>query len=182
MFGYVGKILRVDLTHGKTRDEDLGEDIARKYVGGRGLAAKILFEELKPGIDPLSPENRLIFATGPVTGFPFPGNARYGVYAKSPLTGIWGEGYAAGFFGPELKFAGYDAIIFEGRAETPVYLWIHEGKPEIRDASHLWGKLTGETQETIRSEVKNDRVRVAAIGPGGERLVRFACVISDLKN
>ena len=182
MFGYAGRILRVNLTDSEISDETLSEETTRNYVGGRGLAAKILFEELKPGIDPFGPENKLIFATGPMTGFPFPGNARYGVYAKSPLTGIWGEGYAAGFFGPELKFAGYDAVVFEGKAETPVYLLIRKGEPELKDATRLWGKLTGETQEIIRGKVKDDRVRVAAIGPGGERLVRFACVISDLKN
>ena len=182
VFGYAGKILRVDLTDGRLSDEDLNEDVARKYVGGRGLAARILFEELKPRIDPLGPENKLIFATGPVTGFPIPGNARYGVYAKSPLTGIWGEGYAAGFFGPELKFAGYDAVIFEGQAEKPVYISIREGRPEIRDAVHLWGRTTGETQTAIRLEMKDDHVRVASIGSGGEKLVRYACVISDLKN
>ncbi len=182
MYGYAGRILRVNLTEGKLSDESLEESVARKFVGGRGLAAKILFEELKPGIDPFSPENVLIFATGPVTGHPFAGNARYGVYAKSPLTGMWGEAYAAGYFGPELKAAGYDAIVIKGAAETPVYLWIHQGEAELRDASHLWGTVTGETQKSIREEAGDKKVRVACIGPGSEKLVRYGCVISDLKD
>lgn len=182
MFGYAGKILRVCLTDEEIKEERLPKEVARKYVGGRCLAAKILFEELEPRIDPLSPKNKLIFATGPVTGFPFPGNGRYGVYAKSPLTGFWCDGYASGYLGPEMKFAGVDAIIFEGRAEKPVYLWIHEGETELRDATHLWEKFTGETQSMIRREVGDDSARIASIGPGGEKLVRFACVLSDLKN
>ena len=180
MYGCIGKILRVNLTSGKTTEEELKEDVSKKFLGGRGLGAKILFEELKPGIDPLSAENKLIFATGPVTGARFPGNARYVVMAKSPLTGGWGEAHAAGFFGPELKYAGYDAIIVEGKAANPVYLWVHDGTAEIKDASHLWGKIIGDVQENIRKEHGDERIRVAAIGPGGENLVKFACVISDL--
>jgi len=180
MFGYAGKILRVNLTDKKITREKLDETIARRFLGGRGLGAKILFDELKLGIDPFSPENKLVIATGVATGIPFPGNARFVVMAKSPLTGIWGEANAGGFFGPELKFAGYDAIIVEGKAEDPVYLWVHNGEVEIRDASHLWGKITGEAQRIIREEIKDAKTRVLCIGPGGEKLVRYACVISDL--
>ena len=182
MFGYAGNVLRVNLTDRSIREEKVEQGVAKKFLGGRGLASKILFEELKPGIDPLGPDNKVIFATGPITGYPFPGNARYGVYGKSPLTGGWGEAYAAGFFGPELKFAGFDAIIFEGKAEKPVYLWASDSEVEIRDASHLWGKVTGETERIIRKEAGDEKVRVASIGPGGERLVRFACVLSDLRD
>jgi len=180
MFGYMGKLLRVNLSKNKITVEKLEEKIARNYIGGRGLGAKILFDELKPGIDPLGPENKLVIATGVLTAIPFGGNSRYVVMAKSPLTGIWGEANASGFFGPELKRAGYDAIIIEGKADTPVYLCVINGEAEIKTARHLWGKTTGETQETIRKEVKDKNTRVACIGPGGENLVRYACVISDL--
>jgi len=180
MFSYAGNILRVDLTKQRLRMEPIPKKDLRKYLGGRGLAAKILFDELKPGIDPLSPENKLIFATGPLTGLTFPASAKYGVIAKSPLTGAWGEAYAGGFFGPELKHAGYDMVIFEGRAESPVFLWIHEGEAEIRDARYLWGKVTGEVQTAIRREVKDEHALVASIGPAGENLVRYATVMSDI--
>jgi len=179
MFGYMGKILRVNLTDGKVSKERLDEDVARKFIGGRGLGAKILFDELKPGIDPLEPENKLVIATGVVTGIPFPGNSCHSAMAKSPLTGIWGEAHAKGFFGPELKSAGYDAIIIEGKADAPVYLWINEEKAEIRNASHLWGKLTREAQSILKNEVKDERAQVGCIGPAGENLVRFANVLFD---
>ena len=182
LYGFAGRILRVNLTTGKIWKEKMDEATRRSYVGGRGFAAKVLFEELEPGIDPLGPENKLVVAVGPTTGARFPGNARYGIFAKSPLTGIWGEGHAAGYFGPELKFAGFDAIIIEGASKDPVYLFVRDGEAEIRDASRLWGKVTGEVQEAIRKEVEDMKTKVAAIGPGGENLVRFACVISDLKN
>jgi len=180
MFGYMGKILRVNLSKQKIVTDKLEEDTAKEYIGGRCLGAKILFNELRPGIDPLGPENKLVIATGILTGIPFAGNSRYVVMAKSPLTGIWGEANASGFFGPELKHAGYDAVIIEGKADAPVYLWIHNGEAEIKNASHLWGKITGETQQAIRNEVKDKNTRVACIGPGGENLVKYACVISDL--
>lgn len=180
MLGYMGKILRVNLTDKRITEEELEESVARQFLGGRGLGAKILFDELKPGIDPLGPENKLVVAAGVVTGIPFGGNCRYVIMAKSPLTGIWGEANASGFFGPELRFAGFDAIVVEGRSEKPVYLWIHDGEAEIRDASHLWGKITGDTEGLIREELKDSKVRIASIGPGGENLVRFACVLSDI--
>jgi aldehyde:ferredoxin oxidoreductase len=180
MFGYMEKILRVNLTLGIVKEEKLDEGTARKFIGGRCLGAKILFEELEQGIDPLGPENKLIIATGVLTGIPFAGNSRYVIMAKSPLTGLWGEANASGFFGPELKRAGYDAVIIEGKAANPVYLWIHDDEVKIKNASHLWGKITGDVQKLIRNELGDERVRIACIGPGGENLVRYACVISDL--
>ncbi|UCE43975.1 MAG: aldehyde ferredoxin oxidoreductase family protein [Candidatus Bathyarchaeota archaeon] len=177
MFGYTGNLLRVDLTDGEVTREHLDEKVARKFIGGRGLGAKILFGELKPGIDPLGSENKLVVATGLMAGIPFPGNSCHSVMAKSPLTGIWGEAHAKGFFGPELKYAGYDAIIVEGRASGPVYLWIHEGEVEVRDAGHLWRRLTRDVQKDIRKEVKDERAQVGCIGPAGENLVRFANVL-----
>jgi aldehyde:ferredoxin oxidoreductase len=129
----------------------------------------------------LGPENKLIFATGPATGIPLAGFSRYSVVAKSPLTGGFGESEAGGFWGPELKSAGFDIIVVEGESSTPVYLWIHDGEAEIRDASHVWGKKTKEAQEDIRKETNDPLVRVALIGPAGENLVRYACIVNELK-
>jgi len=175
MFGYMGQILRVNLTERKIAVERLEGDTARRFIGGMGLGAKILFDELKPGIDPLGPQNKLIVATGVLAGLPFP--HKISVVAKSPLTGIYGEATAGGFFGQELKFAGFDAVIVEGKAEDPVYLWIHDGEAEIRDASHLWGKATREVQKLLRAEIKDDRAQVGCIGLAGENLVKFANIM-----
>jgi aldehyde:ferredoxin oxidoreductase len=177
MFGYAGKILRVDLTAEKTSVEELSAYDAKKYLGGRGLAAKILFKELKKDIDPLGPENKLIIASGPLTGTGVPGTTRFGVYAKSPLTGIWGESSAAGWFSPEIKAAGFDLIIFEGASSRPVYIWIHDGEVEIRDASHLWGKFTLDAEKVIREELQEPDAQMITIGPAGEKLVRMANVL-----
>jgi len=178
--GSTHRLLRVNLTNGKIETERLSEETIRDFLGGKCLGAKILYEELEPGIDPLGPDNKLVFAAGPLTGALFPGNSRYVVMAKSPITGGWGESHAAGFFGPELKYAGYDAIVVEGRAGTPVYLRVLDGDAELRDAKRLWGKITGDVQREIRREVGDEKTRVAAIGPGGEKLVKYASIISDL--
>jgi len=177
MLGYMGKILRVNLTNKEITEESLDPIIARQFIGGRGLGIKLLFDELKPGIDPLGSENKLVIATGILTGIPIPGSARFAAMAKSPLTGIWGESPVGGFFGQELKYSGYDALIIEGKAAEPVYLWVHEGQAELRDASHLWGKFTRDVQRDIIKEIKNDRAVVGCIGPAGENLVKFACVM-----
>nr|MDO8077963.1 aldehyde ferredoxin oxidoreductase N-terminal domain-containing protein [Candidatus Freyarchaeota archaeon] len=126
MGGYLGKILRVNLSKGKITTEELKEEIQRKYLGGSGLAARILYDELKPGINPLGPDNKLVFATGPLTGTNAPSSGRHLVAAKSPLTGYWGEATSGGFWGAELKFAGFDAVVVEGRSEEPVFLWIKD--------------------------------------------------------
>jgi len=180
--GCNGKILRVDLSKEKISFENPDDIFYRRYVGGEGFVAYFLLKELKPGIDPLSPENKLIFAAGPVTGAPIPGSGRNSVGAKSPLTGGFGESEVGGHWGAELKRAGFDAVIIEGHASSPVYLWIHDGEVEIRDAEHLWGKVTGDAQKIIRKELGDKLVRVAQIGPAGERMVRYACVIVDLKD
>ncbi len=182
MFGYAGKILRINLTDEKVSEEPLDASTAKKFIGGRGLGVKILFDELKRGVDPLGPDNKIVIATGVLTGIPIPGNARHIVMAKSPLTGVWGESPAGGFFGQELKSAGYDAIIIEGKAAKPVYLWLHDGETEVKDASHLWGKLTRDVQRDIIKEVKDDRAVVACIGPAGENLVKFASVFFDFNH
>jgi aldehyde:ferredoxin oxidoreductase len=179
---FTGKILRVNLSKEKISSETLEESFYRRYFGGRGLIAYYLLKELNPGIDPLGPDNKLIFACGPVTGAPVSGSGRNSVGAKSPLTGAYGEAEAGGFWGAELKQASFDAIIVEGKASEPVYLWIKDQKVELRDASRLWGLEIKKSQETIRSELGDSRVKVAQIGPGGEKLVRYASVVNDLNH
>jgi len=177
--GYMGKILRVNLTTGKTSEEPLNEEIARKFIGARGYGAKIIFDEVSHNTDPLGSENKLIFATGPLTLTTAPTGGRYNVITKSPLNGVIAGSNSGGFFGPGLKKAGYDMLIVEGKSEKPVYLWITDEKVEIKDASHLWGKDTHETTDTILSELGNKNIKVACIGPAGENLVKFACIIND---
>jgi len=178
--GYIGRVLRVDLSSGSIATEEPPENFYRQYFGGEGFVAYYLLRELPARVDALSPQNRLIFAAGPLTGAPVGGCGRHSVGGKSPLTGAFGEAEAGGYWGAELKFAGFDAIIVEGRAEKPVYLLIQDGQAEIKDARHLWGLKTLECQEAIRGEVGDPDVKVAQIGPAGERLVRFACVANDL--
>jgi len=151
--GYMGKILRVNLTTGKTSEEPLNEEIARKYISARGYGAKIIFDEVPHNTDPLGSENKLIFATGPLTLTTAPTGGRYDVVTKSPLNGVIAGSNSGGFFGPELKKAGYDMLIVEGKSEKPVYLWIKDEKVEIKDASRLWGKGTHETTDTILLEL-----------------------------
>ncbi len=181
-FGYNGKILRVDLSNKIISVDEPDEYFYRTYGGGSCLGAYYLLKELEPGIDPLNPDNPLIFAGSVVTGAPVPGFARSAIISKSPLTGTIGESQAGGFFGPELKFAGYDAIVVKGKAEKPVYLSIRDGEAEIKDAAHLWGKTTGEAQAIIREELADEHIVVAVIGQAGENLVRYACVLNNLKN
>ncbi|NOZ22778.1 MAG: aldehyde ferredoxin oxidoreductase family protein [Planctomycetes bacterium] len=181
-FGYHNKILRADLTEGKTSIEEPGDLVYRKYMGGSSLALYYLLAELPKGTDPLSPDNVLIFAPSIITGTQIAGGSRYTVAARSPLTGAYGEAEAGGWWGPELKRAGFDAIIIKGKSPKPVYLWIHDGEAEIRDASQLWGKLTGEVQDAIHGELGDTKVRIAQTGPAGEKLVRYACIINELRH
>jgi len=178
--GYTGKILRVNLSNNTTSVEELDKKLCRKYIGGAGFIAYYLYKELKPRIDPLGPENKLIFALGPLTGVSLPGNTRNCIGAKSPLTGGIIKSEPGGNWGAELKHAGFDGIIVDGKAENPVYLWIQDGEARIKDASHLWGKLTKETLNTIREESDDNRIQAAMIGPAGENLVRFACIMNGL--
>ena len=178
-FGWTGRILRVDLSRGTIRREPLHLDWARDYVGGRGLGARYLYEELDPQVDPLSPDNLLIFATGPLTGTNASCGARYMVVTKGPLTGAMTTSNSGGRWGPELKFAGYDALVLEGRAERPVYLWIRDDRVELRPAEHLWGRGIFETEDEIRRETGVADCSIASIGPAGERLVRFAAIVND---
>ena len=178
--GYTGKILRVNLSNGSITEETHSDTFYRRYVGGWCIIGYYLLKELEPMIDPLGPENKLIFAAGPITGVPIPGNGRNAVGAKSPLTGGFGVGEAGGYWGAEMKHAGFDGVIFEGRSEEPVYLWMKDGEAELRDAGNIWGKYTKEAQVAIRKELDDNRVRVAGIGPGGENKVLYACIINDL--
>ena len=180
--GYNGKILRVDLKEGKIVEETPEDIVYRRYMGGSALSLYYLLKEQRPGVDPLGPENKLIFMSSVISGAPMTGLTRYTVAARSPLTGVFGEAEAGGFWGPELKNAGLDGVIFEGRSPRPVYLWIKDGKAEIRDASKLWGKDTGEVQQMIREELGDERIRVAQCGQAGENLVRYACVLNELKH
>jgi aldehyde:ferredoxin oxidoreductase len=179
MGGWTGKLLRVDLTTGRHRVEDIPGDWLHDYIGGRGVADRYLWAEADPRVDPLAPENKLMFATGPLTGTPVSCGARYMVVTKGPLTGAVTTSNSGGHWGPELKFAGYDLLILEGRAPRPSYLFIYDDAVELRDARALWGKTTSETEDGIREDLGIPGVRVAGIGPAGEKLVRFACIIND---
>jgi aldehyde:ferredoxin oxidoreductase len=179
-FGYWNKILHVNLTERTTRVEEPGDAFFRRYGGGRGIIAHYLLKYVPRGADPLGPDNLLVFAPGVLTGAPVPGAGRHSVGAKSPLTGGFGESESGGFWGAELKRAGWDGIVVHGVSATPVYLWINEGSVEFRDATHLWGKITGEVQDAVLAELGDPRARVAQIGPAGENLVRFAVIANEL--
>ena len=180
--GYMGqgaaKVLFVDLSSGDMKDELFEEDVLRKFLGGYGLAARIMYDRQKPGVDPLGPENMLGFFTGPLTGTPAIIGSRYVVVGKSPLTGTWGDANSGGYFGPALKFAGYDGVFFTGISEKPVYLMIDAGKPELVDAGWLWGKDTNETEDVLK-EKYGDKTNIACIGPSGENLSLISCIIND---
>ena len=180
--GYMGKLLFVDLSKGELKDEALDEKLCRDFIGGYGIGARIIYSRQKAGVDPLGPGNILGFMTGPLTATRATCGARYTVVAgRSPLTGGWADGNSGGHFGPYLKFAGYDGIFFTGASEKPVYLFIDDGKAELRDASHLWGKDTYETENTLKSE-HGKETQVSCIGPFGEKLSRIACIMNVRKD
>ena len=179
MDGYLGRLLVVDLTAGRVTEEELNSEYARRFIGGSGLAARYICDMTDADTDSLGPENPLVFMTGPLVGTQAPSCSRYVICARSPHTGLWGESNVGGFMGPQLRFAGYDGIIINGRADEPAYLFVHDGKAELRDASQLWGLDTYRTQQAIRDELGDRSVRSACIGPGGENLVKYAAVISD---
>lgn len=179
MFGYNGKILRANLSTGEFKIETPDSLFYRRYVGGRNIGAYYLLNEVPANIDPLGIENKLIFAVSMLTGVSVSGQSRSSVVGKSPLTGGYGEAEAGGFWPAEFKFAGYDALIIEGKCAQPSYLYIHDGEYEIRSAAHLWGKEPKKVEELIRAEL-GDQVHVAQIGIGGENLVKYACIVNDL--
>src|SRR6056297_3900732 len=172
-------VLRVDLEKREINREEITGSEVEKYLGGRGLASKILYDELDPKIDPLSPKNKLIYATGLLTGTAASTGGRYMVVTKGPLTGTIASSNSGGFFGAELRFSGNDIIIFEGKAERPLYLSIMGEKIELKDASHLWGKTVYETTDMLIEESGNKKARVSCIGPAGEKLVKFASIMNE---
>jgi len=178
MKGWHGKILRVNLSSGAISTETIDPKIAKDYLGGRGWAIRYLYDEMDPKVDPLAPENMLIFATGPLTGTPAPTGNRYMVVTKSPLTGALADSNSGGVFPTEMKWTGFDMFIFEGRAAQPVYLWVNEDQVELRPAGHLWGKEVPETTDLLLEET-DAKAKVACIGPAGERLVKVAAIMND---
>ena len=182
MKGFSAKYLEVDLGAGEVSVRGLEEELFRTYIGGTGLAAYLFLKEMDPLVDPLSPENPLMFMNGPLTGSNFPGSGRSSVVAMSPLTGLWGECNVGGAFGAAVKLAGYDGIVFKGRASSPVLLWLDGDKAELRDASYLWGLDAYQTNERLQEELKGGGgpVRTMQIGPAGENGVRFAAIVNDI--
>jgi len=180
LFGYAGRVLRVDLTTGKTRVEKLDEETARKYIGGIGLGMKLWLANSKAGVDAFDPENPLVLALGPVSGTMFPtGGNGHAFISKSPATNGVGEAVSHGTFGAELKRAGYDAVVLTGKAERPVYLWIDDDSVQLLDAASIWGKSPSETEDAIKDEVGDYYVRVASIGLAGEKLSKIANIINE---
>lgn len=179
MNGYVGSVLRVNLTDGTWKKEPLRKEWIPKYVGGVGMGYRYLIEELSAGTDPLGPENKMFFMTGPFTGTLVPTSSRLVVITKSPVNDTILLSHVGGSIAGEIKYAGYDAIILEGQAEKPVYVYVKNDEVEIRDADHLWGKDVYETQQSLRGELEDERIKVIGIGPAGENLVKFACLTTD---
>lgn len=179
MFGYMSSVLRVNLTEQKFLTESLRKDLVRKFVGGNGFGISFLFKEVGRDVNPLAAENKLVFATGPLTGTHIPIAVEFGVFAKSPLTGHLGESYSSGFFAPQLKRSGYDVLIIEGRASKPVYLRIMNDDVSLEGAEDLWGRNCWETEEILRKDEVSKDCGVLTIGPAGENMVRYACVTSD---
>lgn len=178
MYGWMGQILRVNLTKGTIDRETIDPDILHQYIGARGLGTRIFCDEVDPQVEPLSIENKLIFMTGPLTGTLAGSGGRYNVVTKGPLNGTIAASNSGGSFGPELKYAGYDGIIIEGKAAQPVYLWIYNQEVELRDAGDLWGKDIIATTDAVR-EATDDDAKVACIGPAGENQVKFACIMNE---
>ena len=179
MYGWTDTTLRVNLSNGEITKEPLEAGLTHHYVGGKGFAIKYLYDELKPGIDPLGTENKMIFAVGPACGTLMPANQRWTVSAKSPITGYIGDANCGGSFGIGLKYAGCDMLIIEGKSERPLYLLIDGDKIHLRDAAHLWGKTTTETERIIKRETGDPDIHIASIGTAGDNLVRFACINND---
>ncbi|MBN2321807.1 MAG: aldehyde ferredoxin oxidoreductase family protein [Acidobacteria bacterium] len=178
-YGYIGKMLFVNLNDGTIQQEELSEDLARNFIGGYGIGARIMYDRMKAGADPLGPDNIFALGTGPLTLAGTVSTCRFTAMGKSPLTGYWGDANSGGNFAIAQRASGYDMIFFEGKSERPVYLLVTNGKPELKDASHLWGKDTIETEAMIREENQGKDYRIVSIGPGGEKCARIAAVIND---
>lgn len=178
MYGWMGHVLRINLTSGTIKKEALNKDFAKDYIGGRGLGERYFMDEVDPTVDALSPANKLIFATGPLTGTMGVSTGRYDVVAKGPLNDTLASSNSGGYFGAQMKYAGYDLIILEGKAAKPTYLWIYNDRVELRDASALWGKTVYETDDAVKAET-DPEAEIACIGPAGEKLVKFAAIMND---
>lgn len=177
--GYTGKVLRVNLSDQSYKEENLSYETARDYIGGAGFGIKYLFDEVNPRVDPLAPENKLIFASGPFSGTSVPCASRMAVVGKSPLTNAVGMSLTGGYFPVELKFAGYDALIIEGKAKTPIYIWIKNGRVVFKNAKNLIGLKTTDCQQVIKNQLKDQNIRIACIGPAGENLCKMAAIINE---
>ncbi|MEJ2167064.1 MAG: aldehyde ferredoxin oxidoreductase N-terminal domain-containing protein, partial [Desulfobacterales bacterium] len=178
--GYTGKILHVDLTNRNIEIEEQDEAFYRSYLGGRGIGYHYLMKLVPPGTDALAAGNILVLATGVMTGSPLAASCRFAAVGKSPLTATAGESEAAGFFGPELKKAGFDAVVLKGRADTPVYLWVNDGSAEIKDAARIWQLGAKEAEDAIREELGSSKIRVAQTGLGGMNQMRYANITNNL--
>ena len=176
--GYAGKMLRVNLTTGKMREQEVSRELAYNFLGGSGFGTKVLWDEVGPSVEPFSGDNRLIFGVGPLTGTIYPTAGRFEVIGKSPLTGIYGDANSGGHFAPKMKQAGYDAVVFQGRSPKPVFLWLNNGKAELRDAKNAWGHGTEDTEKILREELGDQRLQSACIGQAGENLVRYAAIMT----
>lgn len=179
MYGWVGKILKINLTSQQAETEST-EPYIDKYIGGRGIGVRLVYDHYVPGTDAFDPANPLIFSMGPLTGTAMPSSGRTDVTALSPMSNLRAKSNFGGYWGPEVKYAGFDHIVITGKSEKPCYLWIHDGKAEVRDATHIWGQDTFETQRTIQKELGDPEIKVVCIGPAGENLVRFACLITEV--
>ena len=178
LYGYAGKILHIDLTSGKISTEQPTEEFYKTYIGGSAMGTYYLFNNTPAGADPFGPQNTLAFMLSPTTGVSISGQSRMNVTAKSPLSGLIGDSQVGGFFPAEMKFSGFDGIVFTGKSPKPVYLWLHDGEAELRDASQLWGKVTGDVEKMIRVKLDDPKIQVAQIGPAGEKLARFAAIMN----
>jgi aldehyde:ferredoxin oxidoreductase len=178
LYGYAGKILHVDLTKGKLSTEQPTEDFYKTYIGGSAMGTYYVFKNTSAGADPLGPENTLTMMLSATTGVSISGQSRMTATAKSPLSGLIGDSQVGGFFPAEMKFAGFDGIVFTGKSPKPVYLWMHDGQAELKDASHLWGKITGDAHKMILEELGDPKIQIAQIGPAGEKLARFSSIMN----
>ena len=180
MYGWAGQRLRLDFTKGDIIKEPLSYEYRRKWIGGRGFNSDVIYNEVPPEMSPFDPRARVCIGVGPMNGSAAPSTGRVTVSCKSPLTGGFGDSNMGGHWGAELKYAGYDQIILQGKAKKPVYIWIDDDKVEIRDASHLWGKFPRDVDSMIKEELKDEDIHILQIGPAGENMVRFACVFNDV--
>ena len=178
IFGYTGKILHVDLSKGKISTEQPTEEFYKTYIGGSAMGTYYVFKNTPAGADPLGPKNTLTIMLSATTGVSISGQSRMTATAKSPLTGLIGDSQVGGFFPAEMKFSGFDGIVLAGRSPKPVYLWVHDGEAELKDASHLWGKITGDAEKMIREELADPKIEIAQIGPAGEKLALFASIMN----